>query len=55
MASPLFAHRLAQQLGKSIRELEGGPPGMSAHEYVVEWPLFFQTEARLAERKRKKQ
>jgi len=43
-----MVHRLALQQGKSIRELEGGPPGMSAHELSIEWPLFFAAEARIA-------
>lgn len=44
---PLFLHELALEMGKSIREMTTGEPGMSAHELCVEWPCFFESRARM--------
>ena len=51
---PLFTCELALELGMTIRELGGGPPGMDVHELTVVWPQYFayrQREARRQERK----
>jgi hypothetical protein len=46
---PIFLHELALKMGKSIRELTTGEPGMSAHELCVEWPEFFAARRQIQE------
>lgn len=46
---PLFLHELALKMGKSIREMVSGEPGMSAHELCVLWPHYFLTQAQIRE------
>jgi len=46
---PLFLHELALEMGKSVRELTTGEPGMSAHELCVQWPAFFEARAQMRE------
>jgi hypothetical protein len=48
MVDPIFLHELALELGKTVRELTTGVPGMSAHELTVEWPAFYAYRARQA-------
>lgn len=47
MVDPLFLHELALEMGKTVRELTTGEPGMSAHELCVEWPAFFAARRRM--------
>ena len=49
MADPISLHELALEMGKSIRELTTGEPGMSAHELCVEWPAFFAVRDEIRE------
>lgn len=44
---PLFLHELALEMGKSVRELTSGEPGMSAHELCVLWPCYFEVRERM--------
>lgn len=41
----MFVCELALELGKTIREMLTGVPGMSAHELLVIWPTFFKVRA----------
>lgn len=50
----MFLHELALEMGKTVRELTTGIPGMSAHELTVEWPAFFRTREREADREQEK-
>ena len=45
----MFLHELALKMGKSVRELTTGEPGMSAHELCVEWPAYFKAEREVRE------
>ena len=47
MVDPIFLHELALEMGKTVRELTTGEPGMSAHELSVEWPAFFEVRAEM--------
>lgn len=47
LASPYFICELALEMGKTLRELGGGPPGMDIHELTVIWPAFFATRAKV--------
>lgn len=38
--NPMDVCELALEMGKSIRELTTGEPGMSAHELCVIWPTY---------------
>lgn len=52
---PLYLHELALEMGKSIRELTTGEPGMSAHELCVEWPEFFEVRQQMRDEEKAKQ
>lgn len=52
---PLFLHELALEMGKSIREMTTGEPGMSAHELCVLWPAFFEVRQQIAKEEAEKQ
>jgi hypothetical protein len=47
VADPLFLHELALELKMPVAEMCSR---MSAHELTVEWPAFFATKHRIAER-----
>lgn len=38
----MFLFELALEMGKSVRELTTGVPGMSAYELCVEWPAYLE-------------
>jgi hypothetical protein len=44
---PIYLHELALELGMPVGEM---CRRMTAHELMVEWPAFFATRARQAER-----
>lgn len=45
----MFLHELALEMGKSVREMTTGVPGMSAHELNVEWPAYFEARRQFNE------
>jgi len=51
---PIYLCEMALEMGKSIRELTSGEPGMSAHELCVVWPEFFAYRERQREREAEK-
>jgi hypothetical protein len=52
MMDPIFLHELALELGMPVSELG---ERMSAHEVCVEWPAYFRTRQRMAERQQQKE
>lgn len=43
----MFLFELALEMGKSVRELTTGEPGMSAHELTVLWPAYLEARGEL--------
>jgi hypothetical protein len=41
-------------MGKSVRELTTGVPGMSAHELTVLWPAFMEVREEMREAEEEK-
>lgn len=55
MVDPIFQCELALELGKTIREMTTGEPGMSAHELCCIWPLYNAYKQRELERQAEEQ
>lgn len=46
----MFLFELALEMGKSVRELTTGEPGMSAYELCVLWPCYLEMRSELERR-----